>query len=258
MGTLVVFNNIFPRYRIAFASNRDERLDRLSESPGMRDWEHRIFAPKDMERGGTWNGVNGHGVFAALTNRPSVTSVPDRVSRGELVMRALRHKSAERAFEEINRLPGSDYNGFYMVVGDKNKMFLLKGDGKVIESTIEGDGILVVTNHGVGRVIGGDHSLSVQNVLNVCRNTNITEQEPSVGVLRVVLDIHGDPYFGTCIDDPIYNYGTRSSSIVLLEEGVVRDHWQYIYRERSRFDPYRPICKEPFYYLIRYPIVYEA
>lgn len=255
MCTIALFRNVFPGYPIVVAANRGERLDRPSEGPDIRDWNHRIFAPKDLQRGGTWNGVNGYGVFAGLTNRLDVKSLPGKVSRGDLVMKALRYSSARDALTGLSSLLGTDFNGFNLVIADKKDLFLIRGDGKTIISWgFEPHGLLVVTNHGVGRVCFGS-SERVQNVIHVFgrQATKCAEYGPSVENLRPLLDIHDNGRFGTCINEPEANYGTKSSSIIHLKSEAGTDWWQYFHRERT--SPQRHICEEQFRFVKKYPIV---
>ncbi len=257
MCTIAVFKNLFLGYPLVVAANRDELLDRPSAGPTIRDWNHNIFAPKDLQRGGTWNGVNGYGVFAGITNRLDVKSVrgESKRSRGELVMWALQHRTAESAFDQLNRLKGQNYNGFNLVISDKKNLYLLRGNGQVIESTMEEDGILIVTNQGIG--LGGLKS-SGARVNNVLTAWNRIKNEcvvngPSISSLKQLLDVHSEERYGTCINYPKENYGTKSSGIIHLKSEVDGDWWQYHHRERSSQDLH--ICEEEFKYMMRFPII---
>ena len=67
MCTLVVASHVLPDRSLVVVANRDEQLDRAS-SPPFR-WKEGFFAPRDEVAGGTWLGVNDHGVFVGITNR---------------------------------------------------------------------------------------------------------------------------------------------------------------------------------------------
>ena len=101
MCTLIVIHRSVPGRPLIVAANRDEYHDRPAEGPSLRRNEPGyIVAPKDVRAGGTWLGVNGQGVFAALTNlRNPNPAGPDlhRSSRGEVVTRALEAASADEA-----------------------------------------------------------------------------------------------------------------------------------------------------------------
>ena len=56
---------------LVLAANRDEYLDRAAEKPTLRRSGNRtVLAPRDLQAGGTWLGLNDAKLFAALTNRP--------------------------------------------------------------------------------------------------------------------------------------------------------------------------------------------
>jgi uncharacterized protein with NRDE domain len=74
--------------RLLVAANRDERVDRPSAPPA--EVEPGVVAGRDLLAGGTWLGVNSHGLFVALTNRKIPASTPDAPSRGLLAREALR------------------------------------------------------------------------------------------------------------------------------------------------------------------------
>lgn len=232
MCTLIVAKNVFDGFPVVVAANRDELLDRPSETPAMRDEELGIYAPKDLQRGGAWIGVNKFGVLAALTNRLDVHSESGRKSRGDLIINALKHKSAIEAHEYLAHLDAEDFNGFNFVAADKNKVFLVRGNGRVFKSIDEGDGLLVVSNHGVGREIKMDTMRRVENVLMLWANHKIFKQNPTPGDLAALLEIHDEWRYGTCISQPEENYGTKSSSIIRLKVSEDGDEWHYWHRER--------------------------
>lgn len=73
---------------LVVAANRDEFLGRPSVPPS--EIEPGIVAGRDLEAGGTWLGVNRHGLFVAVTNRKTPTRTPEARSRGLLALEALR------------------------------------------------------------------------------------------------------------------------------------------------------------------------
>ncbi len=233
MCTLIVAFHVFDEYPIVVAANRDELLDRPSEKPQVRGNDGMILSPKDLVRNGSWIGVNKFGVFAALTNRLDVRSKPGRMSRGALIMDALRYESALGAYIDTYTMNGEHFNGFNMVIADKNDMFLLRGDGNVIRRHPYKAGPLVVSNHGVGRDIIPGTPRRVAGVLNEWQNKKLGDCEATPESLVSLLNIHDDKRYGTCINEPDNNYGTKSSSIIRLASGHDSDSWHYWHRERS-------------------------
>jgi hypothetical protein len=97
--------------------NRDERLTR---EPGLPPAVHlagatRYLAPIDGDFGGTWIGVNEHGVTTCLLNRYDDTPYdpgPSRVSRGLLLAELLEHPSPAAVAERLDTIDLSPYQPF--------------------------------------------------------------------------------------------------------------------------------------------------
>src|SRR5512145_1458577 len=88
---------MLPQYPLLVAANRDEQYDRPSAPPQVLGEEPKIIAGRDLRAGGTWLGINEHGVLAALLNRrvnSGTVSFPDARSRGLLSLDLLAHSSA--------------------------------------------------------------------------------------------------------------------------------------------------------------------
>jgi uncharacterized protein with NRDE domain len=108
------------------AANRDEYYDRPAEGPAIRDLDGKqVLAPIDLRAGGTWLGLNGDSVFAAVTNLRDDSPDPRRRSRGWIVMDALREASAARAADMLKALPEEAYNPFQCLVADGERAFQL-------------------------------------------------------------------------------------------------------------------------------------
>lgn len=240
MCTLIVAYKAFEDFPLVVAANRDEFLGRPSEPPAARDDKFGILAPRDLARGGTWIGVNRFGLFVGLTNRLDIRSQPDRFSRGEAVMRTLRHRSALEAMDYMAPLSKEKLNGFHMVIADKNHLCLVKGNGILMYRSLETKGVLVVTNHGVGKTINAHTPRRVANVLTAWEAGKFADSEPTPENLAPLLGIHDEERYGTCISEPENSYGTKSSSIIRL----AGDKWEYWHRERP--SPDRHVCEAVF------------
>jgi len=257
MCTIVLIRNSIEGYPVAIAANRDEYIDRPSEDVKERDGG--ILAPKDSKRGGTWIGVNQYGVFAGLTNRNGVIGKPGKISRGDLPNLALQHKTAKEAFVAIRDTypTGKDFNGFYLVIADKDSAYLFGGDGLHLTHREVTENVLAVTNRGVGTVgdvgkpettrrishlitawQGAQYSLSGQYQVPADR-----KEDEVITVLKNLLHIHDEDRHGTCVNEPENNYGTKSSSIILLNEK--KEEWMYAHRERQGN---KHICDYDFVY----------
>ncbi len=88
MCVLALWLGADPDAPVIVAANRDEFFGRPAAPPS--EIEPGIIAGRDLQAGGTWLGVNRHGLFAAVTNRREPPRTPEAFSRGLLTLEALR------------------------------------------------------------------------------------------------------------------------------------------------------------------------
>ena len=131
MCTLVLLRRPEHPWPLLLAANRDEMVDRPWAAPG-RHWADRpeVVAGLDRTGGGSWLGVNDHGLAAAILNRRgSLGPAADKRSRGELVLEALDHADALAAAEALAELNPAAYRSFNMVVADNRDAYWIKNPG---------------------------------------------------------------------------------------------------------------------------------
>jgi uncharacterized protein with NRDE domain len=132
---LIVFAwKVVPGAPLIAAANRDEFYDRPAAAACAWPENPKIFGGRDLQGGGSWMGITQEGPhgarFAALTNiRGPQERRTDAPSRGALVADYL---AADIGAEEyIARIAdGSEvYNGFNLVLGDREKLFWFSNRG---------------------------------------------------------------------------------------------------------------------------------
>jgi hypothetical protein len=131
MCTVVILRRPGHDWPVLIAANRDEMLGRPWRPPG-RHWPDRaeVVAGLDVLAGGSWMGLNDHGVVACMLNRTgSLGPAPDKRSRGELVLEALDHADAADAVRALSALEPASYRPFNMLVADNRDAFWLKAEG---------------------------------------------------------------------------------------------------------------------------------
>jgi len=119
-------------YQVLLAANRDERVDRPWDPPAVW-WPGRpgIIGGRDRTAGGTWMGINRHGVVAAVLNRPGTLGpAAGKRSRGELPLLALDLPTAAAAAEAMTGLDASAWRGFNMVLADGTGAWFVRGVGR--------------------------------------------------------------------------------------------------------------------------------
>ncbi len=150
MCTVVLLLRPFHALPVLLAANRDEMLDRAWDPPGAW-WPDRpgVVAGRDRSGGGTWMGVNRHGLVAAVLNRPgSLGPAPGKRSRGELPLLALEHASAGAAAAAIAALDAGAWRSFNLVLADPSGALVLRGLGRGrAEKLALAPGLHMVTAH---------------------------------------------------------------------------------------------------------------
>lgn len=131
MCTAVILRRPDHPWPLVFAANRDEMNDRPWQPPG-RHWPDReeVVAGLDELAGGSWLGLNDHGLLAAALNRMgSLGPQAGKRSRGELVLEALDHAEAAEAARALSQLNSAAYRSFNLVVADAERAFWLRNLG---------------------------------------------------------------------------------------------------------------------------------
>ena len=115
------------------AANRDELASRPARPPA-RHWPDRaeVVAGLDVQAGGSWLGINDHGVVAGVLNRTGTLGpAAGKRSRGELVLEALDHADAAAAAHALSDLDPDAYRPFNLVIADNRDAFWLRHAGRL-------------------------------------------------------------------------------------------------------------------------------
>lgn len=230
MCTLIVLHRCFEAAPLVIAANRDEYFERPAEGPSLREtaatasdtagngsrtqarngstW---VVAPRDQRAGGTWLGLNEHGLFAAITNRRGEALDPKRRSRGLIVMDALTARSAREAVSEIEALENDAYNPFNLLLADAQSAHVVSYTGNAERIDLEPGA------HVIGNVHPADtcfpkvaRQRRAAAAAAECRPEQVLES-----LARICRSHEGEgPFEHTCVHaDP---YGTRSSTLLRL------------------------------------------
>ena len=131
MCTVVLLIRPEHAWPLILAANRDEMLERAWDPPAAH-WPDQpdTIAGRDRSAGGTWMGVNGAGVAAAVLNRPgSLGPAAGKRSRGELPLLALAHDTAAEAAAAITGLDAAGWRSFNLVLADRSGAIFIRGLG---------------------------------------------------------------------------------------------------------------------------------
>lgn len=137
---MAFYFNMNDEYPLLVAANRDEHYDRPSAAPQILSGSAKILAGRDLRAGGTWLGVNEHGLVVGILNRRLNGAEPARAnarSRGLLCMDLLARKSAGdvRAFIAGHN---QQYNPFTLMFADRDAAFIAYNVGpKLISQPLD-------------------------------------------------------------------------------------------------------------------------
>lgn len=140
MCFLLIHHRTREDHPLVLLANRDEYFDRPFEGPRLRDEALGILAPRDLRAGGTWLGVNRHGLVAAITNRRGDEHDAALPSRGLLVHRALEHLGAHPAVDALQtHLAETAYAAFNLLLTDGHDALVVRHDACPADVPRSGD-----------------------------------------------------------------------------------------------------------------------
>ena len=229
---LIVFAwQVVPGAPLIAAANRDEYYERPASPAGTWPEHPQVFAGRDLQGGGSWMGITQDGPngpkFAAITNiRGPQERRTDAPSRGALVADYLAGNLDAPAYIASIAAGASAYNGFNLVLGDRENLIWYSNrgaederNGKQLEPGIYGisNGLLDAPWPKVVRTKAQFASLLCQGapedayfemLADTTRASDMRLPDTGIAIdLERVLS-------AVCIETP--GYGTRTSTVVKL------------------------------------------
>lgn len=128
MCTVIVLRRPGHVWPVILGANRDEMIQRPWRAPA-RHWPDRpeVVAGIDELAGGSWLGLNDHGVIAGVLNRfGTLGPRQGQRSRGELVLEALDHADASAAAAALSHVDPQAYRPFNLIIADNRDAFWLR------------------------------------------------------------------------------------------------------------------------------------
>ena len=249
MCTLALYLQVFADLPLLVAANRDEHFDRPSAPPAQIAGDPRIVAGRDLRVGGTWLGVNDHGLLVGILNRRQNENGSDGLpptltrSRGLLCMDLLQRKSAAEGVQFIAG-HSTAYNPFTVVFADRQSAWVAYNnhDSKIVSRRLE-PGLHVFSSAAELDLNSAKADRAHPRFAHLKDRTLIGRAEPAnwLSDLRAVLADHTlregsiDPGDAICVHRE--TTGTVSSSVVALAAA------------HSRFDTFfcpGPPCQNSF------------
>jgi len=210
-----------PDFSVVIAANRDEMVER----PALPPCQVRpgVWAGVDQIAGGTWLGVNAHGMVVGIANLRSQTPAnPKARSRGVLCLDLLAQPNVELTRkvleDELRRHP---YNGFNLLVAHTRQ--------SAVATCVDGELIWADLEPGV-HVIGNSRPDSMDDPKVVRGKSLITATASLDTLLPSLLSLcrdHGQRPDGAdaiCVHGS--RHATRSSTILAIHDA---DPTRYLY-----------------------------
>ena len=119
MCLLALYFQEFSDYPMVVAANRDELFARPSTPPQILRQNPVVYGGKDLKAGGTWLGINAHGLLVGILNRRSPIDEQQHFrSRGLLCLDLLAGQSAAEVLAKLERQQAFLYRPFNLVFAD--------------------------------------------------------------------------------------------------------------------------------------------
>ncbi len=149
MCTMAILYRVARGTPILIAANREERYDRPTQYPKIQSGTPRVVCGIDRKAGGTWLGVNQHGLFCAVSNRRKLAMPAEPRSRGLLCRELLELRTAKEAAAAAAReLSKGLYAGANYVCADGRYAAVVHG-GDTVEVVELTPGLHVVSDGNV-------------------------------------------------------------------------------------------------------------
>jgi uncharacterized protein with NRDE domain len=217
---------LHPAYQLILAANRDEFYERPTASLDYWSDHPDVLAGRDLKGNGTWLGVTRSGRLAAVTNyREPAPPRENAPSRGILISDFLTGNSSPERYLKAVSKKGKAYNGFNVVAGDPSGLYYYSNRASRVRQLQPG--LYGISNHLIDTAwpkiqrgkdllqgqLCGREKIDIEKIWKILADRWLPADKalPDTGVglewERILA-----PLF---ISSP--DYGTRSSSIVLLE-----------------------------------------
>lgn len=226
MCLLLFSYKMHPDYRLIVAANRDEFYNRPTAPLAYWPDHPNVLAGRDLKGSGTWLGITRSGRIAAITNyREPAAHMENAPSRGLLISDFLTGNASLKQYLKAVSKKSRAYNGFNLIAGDPSGLLYYSNRDTRVRHLQPG--LYGISNHLIdtawpkiqrgkdllqGQLSGGE-KFNIEKIWKILsdRSQPADDELPDTGVglqwERILA-----PLFITSPD-----YGTRSSSIVLIE-----------------------------------------
>lgn len=231
-----------PKYKFILALNRDEFYDRKTQQAHIWKNPQDLMAGKDEVASGTWCGLNKKGHLAFLTNyrNPKLFN-PNAFSRGKLILDFF--ETEENHFKDQLLQTHKQFNPFNMIFGNSDHLYFFSSQQNNLQKLTPGTYALSndTLNTPWPKITHGlkkfseilKSSPSIENdLLHFMQNQKTFPDEtlPNTG-----LSLENERLLSSIfIKSP--NYGTRSTTLILIDQSNKTTFLERTYQETSSAD----------------------
>ncbi len=222
-----------PHLPVLIAANRDEYHARPTAPAAPWDDGSGIIAGRDLQSGGTWMGMTQGGRYALVTNfRDPMRVLPAAPSRGALVGDFLSGTETPAAYAARVDKEGARYNGYNLIVGDLTGAWYCSNRGGPARALPPG--IYALSNHlldtpwpklartkaAFTRLLRERPQPDIEGLLHALADRSVA---PDPELPNTGISLERERFLSSAfIVDAVY--GTRSSSVMALDERECRLH----------------------------------
>lgn len=146
MCLLALQYRLVPESPVLVAANREEVFHREWTPPSIQSGKPRVLCGIDQQAGGTWLGVNQHGMFVGVCNRRKSMPPMAPKSRGSLCRQLLMCRSSQEAVSlAMEELSTGIYDGCNYVIADGDGGWAVHG-GNELEAVELKEGLNIIAN----------------------------------------------------------------------------------------------------------------
>ncbi len=242
MCLLAIQYKLVPESPILVAANREEFYERPSQPPSIQSGKPRVLCGSDMQAGGTWLGVNQHGLIVATANRRrTVPTFPSR-SRGVLCRELLKADSAVQARDmAMEELSTGKYDGANFICVDPES-------GWVVHSADDLDAVEM--HEGLNIIANGDLNDARDERVEMARRLlTLHTLDSPVKFLAVASKVFARPPSPPGRPSIVVrgsDRGTVSSTLIALGKKPRDAIYQYSVGapDRSRYEDFSPMLRD--------------
>lgn len=244
MSILAVLYRLVPESPILIAANREEYYDRPSQPPAIQSGKPRILCGLDQRAGGTWLGVNQHGMFVGLTTRRVSGGEPVGLrSRGLIAREILRCGSAKSAIDKaVDELTTYLFEPFNLILCDSTSGWVIYNDGEQHEVHPLETGLNIISNFN----LNDPNDDRVQMAGRLLTLQNLDSPVKFLAVASRVFARSPSPTSRSSMVIRSHDYGTVSSTLIALSPKPRDAIFQYSAGapDEARYEDYSPMLRD--------------